>query len=72
MIVPVSAVDADLLTLRHEFLCTPALTVTVPQVARLLGFRGERAAAVLTTLEEEGWLMRSPAGAYRRREPALS
>ena len=67
-----SAIDTTLRTLRHEFACTPALAVTVPEVARLFGLRGEQAAAVLTTLEEEGWLMRSPAGAYRRLEPAMS
>jgi predicted transcriptional regulator of viral defense system len=67
-----SAVDAGLLMLRREFACTPALAVTVPEVARLFGLRGEQAVAVLTTLEEEGWLMRSPAGAYRRLEPAMS
>jgi len=72
MIATPSALDAGLLTLRREFACTPALAVTVPEVARRFGLRGEQAAAVLTTLEAEGWLMRSPAGAYRRLEPAMS
>ena len=72
MVATGSAIDADILTLRHEFLRTPALAVTVSEVARLFGLRGEQAAAVLTTLEKEGWLTRSPAGAYRRLEPAMS
>lgn len=72
MIATGSAIDADLLRLRHELLCTPALALTVSEVAQLFGLRGEHAAAMLTTLEEEGWLMRSPAGAYRRPEPATS
>jgi DNA-binding IclR family transcriptional regulator len=67
MIAMGSAIDADLLRLRHEFLRTPVLALTVSEVAQLFGLRGEHAAAMLTTLEEEGWLMRSPAGAYRRR-----
>jgi DNA-binding IclR family transcriptional regulator len=67
-----SAIDDSLLRLRQEFVCTPALAVTVPEVARVFGLGGEQAAAVLTTLEEEGLLTRSPAGAYRRLEPAMS
>jgi predicted transcriptional regulator of viral defense system len=72
MIATGSAIDTDLLRLRHEFLCTPALVVTIPEVAQLFGLRDQHAAGLLATLEEEGWLMRSPAGAYRRPEPALS
>jgi DNA-binding IclR family transcriptional regulator len=72
MMVKGSAIDASLLSLRREFVCTPALAVTVPEVARRFGLRGEQAVAVLTTLEGEGWLMRSPAGTYRRLEPAMS
>ena len=67
MIATGSAIDADLLRLRHEFLCKPALALTVSEVAQLFGLRAEHAAAMLTTLEEEGWLMRSPASAYCRR-----
>jgi predicted transcriptional regulator of viral defense system len=72
MITMGQAVDADLLRLRHEFLELPALVLTAPQVARLLDVRVEQAAAILATLEDEGWLIRSSAGAYCRSEPAYA
>lgn len=72
MITLGSAVDADLLRLRDEYLCCPALVLTVPQAARLLDVRVERAASILDTLEDEGWLIRSAAGRYRRPEPAFT
>jgi hypothetical protein len=72
MITMGSAVDADLLRLRHEFLAMPALVLTPMQAARLLAIRAEHAVEILTTLEEEGWLIRSPAGRYRRSEPVLT
>jgi predicted transcriptional regulator of viral defense system len=68
----VSALDVDLLTLRHVFLCTPSLKVNVSEVEQLFGLRSDHAVAALTLLEAEGWLMRSPNGAYRRSEPAMS
>jgi len=54
---------------RHEFLAAPALCLTVAQTARLLGIRVDHAAAILTLLEEEGGLIRTLAGLYRRSEP---
>jgi hypothetical protein len=72
MITMGSAVDADLLRLRHEFLELPALVLTAPQVARLLDVRIDHAIEILRTMEDEGWLIRSAAGAYRRSEPAYT
>jgi hypothetical protein len=69
MITIASPVDADSLRLRHEFLAAPALCLTVAQTARLLGIRVDHAAAILTLFEEEGWLIRTSAGLYRRSEP---
>ena len=61
--------DTDALRLRHEFLEFPMLCLTVAQVARLLDIRLERAAAILASLEEDGWLVRTASGLYRRSEP---
>jgi hypothetical protein len=72
MITIASPVDADLLRLRDEFLSMPALVLTATQTARLLDIRVEHAVEILTTMEEEGWLIRLPTGAYRRPAPAYS
>jgi predicted transcriptional regulator of viral defense system len=67
MIAVAAPIEADLLRLRHEFLSMPALTLTVPQVARLLGVRTEYAAELLATLTADRMLMRVETGAYRRK-----
>jgi DNA-binding IclR family transcriptional regulator len=72
MITMGSAVDADLLRLRHEYLALPALVLTATQAARLLDVRVEHAVEILETLEEDGWLIRSPEGRYRRSEPVYT
>ena len=72
MITMGTAVDADLLRLRDEFLAMPALVLTATQAARLLDIRVAHAVEILTTMEEEGWLIRSPTGAYRRSEPVYT
>ena len=64
-----SPIDADLLRLRHEYLSAPMLSLTVAQVARLLSIRPDHATVILTSLEEDSWLIRTPTGFYRRREP---
>jgi len=69
MIALASPVDADSLRLRHEFLVAPALCLTVAQAARLLSIRIDQSGAILSLLAEEGWLIRTPAGAYRRSQP---
>jgi predicted transcriptional regulator of viral defense system len=69
MITFTDAIDADVLRIRHEFLELPALRLTVDQTARLLEIRSDHAAAMLATLEDEGFLMRTPRGDYRRAQP---
>jgi hypothetical protein len=66
MISVAAPIEADVLRLRHEFLSMPALTLTVPQVARLLGVRTEYAAELLHALTQERLLTRAETGAYRR------
>jgi len=67
MISLAAPIEADLLRLRHEFLSMPALVLTVPQVARLLGVRTEYAADLLATLTADRLLTRVETGAYRRK-----
>jgi predicted transcriptional regulator of viral defense system len=66
------AVDADLQRLRSEFLAMPGLCLTVQQTARLLGVRVDGSAVVLSTLEDEGFLIRLPGGTYRRAFPSMA
>lgn len=72
MIVTAAPIDADLLRLRHEFLCMPGLCLSVPQAARLIGVRLEHATNILTTLEAEGFLMQMADGTFRRPNPLMS
>ena len=67
MIAVAAPIEADVLRLRHEFLSMPALVLTVPQVARLLGVRTEYAADLLATLTADRLLTRVETGAYRRK-----
>jgi hypothetical protein len=66
MIVAANPTDLDALRLRHEFLETPGLNITVPQVARMLGLRSEHAAAILDALASEMFLTQTPTGSYQR------
>jgi hypothetical protein len=66
MIAAAGPIDADLLRLRHEFLSMPTLTLTAPQVARLLGVRTVQAAELLAALEREKLLTCGDTGLYRR------
>jgi len=66
MISVAAPIEADVLRLRHEFLSMPTLSLTVPQVARLLGVRTEYAADLLHALTQERLLTRAESGAYRR------
>jgi len=72
MIAIAPPIDADLLRLRHEYLVAPALCLTAPQTARLLGIRIDHALAILAMLEDEGWLVRTATGRYRRSDPRLA
>jgi Fic family protein len=66
MIVLGGPVDLDTLRLRNEFLSMPGLSITRPQVARLLGVRLDHARAMLEELEHEGFLVCDADGDYRR------
>ena len=57
--------DTDGDRLRDEFQSMPALCLTVPQVARLLTIPVVSATRLLRDLEREGFLIRTPLGAYR-------
>jgi Fic family protein len=72
MITFAPPIEADMLRLRHEFLAMPGMSLTAPQVARLLGIRLEHADAFLTELENEGFLLRMSDGAFRRTDPLMS
>jgi DNA-binding IclR family transcriptional regulator len=65
-------VEHDLHALRQEFLDMPGLCLTAAQVVRLLGVPSEEADFMLTTLQAEGYLIRTMSGAYRRTYPAQS
>ncbi len=72
MMVLAAPIEADVLRLRDEFLSAPTLCLTVAQVARLLDLRVEHAAEIVMMLTEEGWLIQSASGLYRRPEPPLA
>jgi hypothetical protein len=58
--------DLDALRVRSEFLDLPGLTLSVPQVARMLGLRSEHATAILEMLVSEQFLAGTPNGSYHR------
>jgi hypothetical protein len=66
MIVAAAPTDLDSLRLRHEYLDMPGLSLSVTQVARMLGLRSEHAAAILETLVSEHFLTQTPTGSYHR------
>lgn len=66
MIAVSAPVDADVLRLRGEFLAMPGLCLTVAQTARLLTIREPRAREMLDTLVDEGFLVHTVSGLYRR------
>jgi predicted transcriptional regulator of viral defense system len=65
------AFDTDSDRLRDEFFSMPALCLTVAQVARLLNVPVVGATRLLTDLEHEGVLIRTPDGRYRLAEPLM-
>lgn len=69
MIVAAAPTDLDALRVRSEFLDLPGLTLSIPQVARMLGVRAEHAAAILETLVSEQFLVATPNGSYHRALP---
>jgi DNA-binding IclR family transcriptional regulator len=66
MIVAAAPTELDSLRLRNEFLEMPELSISVSQVARMLGLRSEHAEAILETLTNERFLAQTPAGLYHR------
>jgi DNA-binding IclR family transcriptional regulator len=66
MIAATAPTDLDSLRIRNEFLDMPGLSLSVSQVARMLGLRSEHAAAILETLVSEQFLTQAPAGSYQR------
>lgn len=72
MIATAEPIDLDALRIRNEFLDMPRLTLSVPQVARMLGLRSEHAAAILEALAQERFLTQMANGAYRRASPHLT
>ena len=64
--------ERDVQRLFDEFQALPGLTLTVPQVVRLLGVRERQASTILAELEGEGFLVRSTSGVYRRPRPSAS
>ena len=66
------SIEIDLARLRSEFLSLPGMCLTVEQVARLLDAPHGEALFVLSTLEAEGLLARSPNGVYRLASPLLA
>jgi hypothetical protein len=66
MIVAAAPTELDSLRLRNEFLEMPELSISVSQVARMLGLRSEHAEAILQTLANERFLTQTPAGLYHR------
>ena len=71
MIAFASAIDADVLRIRHEFLEMPGLVLTAAQTARLYSLSTAHAKIMLDTLEAEAFLV-SAAGLYRRATPPTS
>jgi len=69
MLLAADPIDANVLRLRHEFLALPGLRLTVPQIARMLDVRVTQAETTVSTLVEEGFLIRAADGVCRG--PAL-
>ena len=69
MIAFADAIDADVLRIRHEFLDTPGLVLTVAQAARLYGLSAAHARVLLDALQRDGFLARGSCGSYRRSHP---
>jgi DNA-binding IclR family transcriptional regulator len=72
MITFAEPTDLDSLRLRTEFLSRPELRVSALQTARMLGLRSTHAAALLESLEREGFLARVEDGSYRRAPAAVA
>jgi hypothetical protein len=72
MFAVAAPIDADTLRMRHEFLAMPGMCLAVPQAARLLGISLSHAADMLDVMEQEGFLIHTADGQYRRAQPLLA
>ena len=72
MITFAEPVDADVLRIRHEFLQSPGLQLTAAGAARLVHVSVRHASAMLEGLEQEGFLLRTSEGVYRRAYPLMA
>lgn len=68
----VAASDVELARLRDEFLAMPGLRLTAQQTARLLDVQVRESRALLSNLEDEGFLICVPVGVYRRAFPLMA
>jgi len=66
MITVAEPIDADTLRVRHEFLTTPDLHVSVDDIVLLLGVHPRHALLILESLVWQGFLARQPDGRYLR------
>ena len=71
MVLVAPCFDRDVCRLRDEFRALPGLTLTVPQVVRLLSVRPREAKTVLDELEDEGLLVHTVSVVYRRLRSTL-
>lgn len=58
--------DSLLRRIRGEYLEMPGLTITIEQAARLWGLDGETCRGLLSTLVDDGFLVCTGEGAYRK------
>jgi mono/diheme cytochrome c family protein len=65
-------VTADLRRLRSEYLALPGLCLNVRQAARLLALHADEARGLLDALVDEGLLVHTVSGIYRRVSPLSS
>ena len=72
MVAVAEPIDADTLRIRHEFLAMPGMCLAVPEAAHLLGVSLSHAADMLEVMEQEGFLIHTADGQYRRAEPLLA
>lgn len=69
MLTTSAPVDADVLRLRSEFRALPGLRLTTVQTARLLSIREPQARQLLDSLVDDGFLIHTVSGVYRRPPP---
>jgi DNA-binding IclR family transcriptional regulator len=67
----VEPIDMESGRLLDEFLSMPALSLTIPQVARLLDMPIGDATRLLVRLEHDRFLVRTSSGRYQLAQPPL-